>query len=60
MISSIQFLFKLKTSKKVGRNTLARTYGNKKINSPERISNDKLKKDPFLILEFFNGNVFIN
>jgi len=39
----------LNTSKNVGLNILAKTYGNKKINSPESISRVILKEEPFFI-----------
>jgi len=44
----------LNTSKNVGLNTLGKTYGNKKINSPESINRVILKKEPFLSRGSFN------
>jgi hypothetical protein len=44
----------LNTSKNVGLNTLAKTYGNTKINSPESINRVILKKEPFLSRGSFN------
>jgi hypothetical protein len=44
----------LNTSKNVGLNTLGKTYGNKKINSPESINRVILKKEPFLSRGPFN------